>query len=357
MTPGGDLLDRVAELVATPSVSLNETALADVIERCLRSTPWLDVVRIGDNVVGRSPGVGSRIVVAGHLDTVPPNGNETPRREGDVLWGLGAADMKAGLSVMLELAGEEQPPPIGLTLVFYVAEEISREHNGLLQIQVADPEVLAADAAILCEPTGAVVEAGCQGSLALAVTLVGARAHTARPWRGSNAVHRLGPLMERVSSWPGRLPVLDGCAYREALQAVAVHGGVAGNVVPDAVTVTFNHRFAPDRTAQQAAEALRSYFEPVLDEGTGDRVVVVDAAGGALPNLGQPLLARLVEATEAPPRAKLGWTDVAFFAEQGIPAANFGPGDPELAHTAAERVTLQDVQKVHRTLRALIYSR
>ena len=355
MTGGGDLLDRVAELVAVPSVSQEEAALADLVEGRLRTTSWLEVGRIGDNLVARTSGPGPRLVVAGHLDTVPPNGNAAPRRDRDVLWGLGAADMKAGLAVMLELAAERRPPPIGLTLAFYVAEEIGREHNGLLQIEAADPTLLSGDAAILCEPTGAVVEAGCQGSLALAVTLVGVRAHTARPWRGANAIHRLGPLIERVADWPQRRPVLDGCTYREALQAVGVQGGVAGNVVPDSVTLSLNHRFAPDRTAQQAAEAVRAHLAPALDETLGDSTVVRDAAGGAPPNLDHRLLARLVEETGVAPRAKLGWTDVAFFAQRGIPAANFGPGDPELAHTADENVTLTDVQAVHRALRSLLH--
>ena len=350
-----DLLARTAELVAIPSVSGDEAALADRVEAELRSTPWLEVVRVGDNLVARSTGTGRRVVLAGHLDTVPANGNSLPRVAADTLWGLGSADMKGGLAVMLGLAGEPEPPPVQVTFAFYVAEEIAREHNGLLQIEAADPALLAGDVAILGEPTGAVVEAGCQGALAVAVTVGGVRAHTARPWRGVNALHRLGPVLDRIASWQERRPVIDGCEYREALQAVRAEAGVATNVVPDTVTLTLNHRFSPDRDSEQAFAALVGYLTPVLDPAAGDTAALVDAAPGAPPGLGEPLIAALVAATGVAPRAKLGWTDVAFFSERGIPAANFGPGDPEVAHTAGEAVTRAELDSAHRSLRAVLY--
>lgn len=350
-----ELLDRVAELVAIPSPSHGEAALADHVEARLRATPWLDVARVADNVVARTAGDGRRVLLAGHLDTVPPNGNETPRRDGDVLWGLGSADMKGGLAVMLELAAEAAPPPVEVTFVFYVAEEVARADSGLLALERARPELLAADVAVLGEPTGAVVEAGCQGVCKLDVTLRGARAHTARPWAGRNAVHRLGPLLEAVAAWPGRQPVIDGCRYREAMQAVRVAGGVADNVVPDEVRLSLNHRFAPDRTAGDAEAAVRACLAPFLEDG--DEVEVTDVAPAAPPGLDDPTLARLVAETGVAPRAKLGWTDVAFFAERQIPAANFGPGDPVLAHTAGERVTAGDLLAVHRILRRVLWER
>jgi succinyl-diaminopimelate desuccinylase len=350
-----DLLALTAELVAIPSVSGDETALADRVEAELRASAWLEVVRVGDNLVARSPGRGRRVVLAGHLDTVPANGNCIPRVAGDTLWGLGSADMKGGLAVMLALAAEAEAPPLPVTFAFYVAEEIAREHNGLLQIEAADPDLLAGDVAILGEPTGAVVEAGCQGSLSVEVTVGGARAHTARPWRGINALHRLGPLLDRVACWQERRPVIDGCEYREALQAVRAEAGVASNVVPDSATLTLNHRFSPDRDAEQALAALLGYLTPVLDPEAGDSTALLGAAPGALPGLGEPLLAALVDVTGAAPRAKLGWTDVAFFSERGIPAANFGPGDPEVAHTADEAVTRADLDAAHRSLRAVLH--
>jgi succinyl-diaminopimelate desuccinylase len=348
-----DLLDQVAELVAIPSPSRSEGVLADHVEARLDASRWLQVERVGDNVVARTGGRGRRVLLAGHLDTVPANGNETPRRDGDVLWGLGSADMKGGLAVMLALAGQADAPPVELTLVFYVAEEVARRHNGLLEIERSRAELLAADVAVLGEPTGAVVEAGCQGTLRIAVTLTGVRAHTARPWKGVNALHRLGPLLDRVAAFPAREPVLDGCRYREALQAVEVAGGVAGNVVPDEARLLLNHRFAPDRDPAEAEQAVRDWLAPVID--ATDRVELIDAAPPAAPSLSHPILERLVAETGAPPRAKLGWTDVAFFAERGVAATNFGPGDPELAHTAEERVSKSELERVLAVLQRVLY--
>lgn len=344
-----DLLADTAELVDIFSVSHHETAIADLIEGRLREAPWLSVERIGDNVVARTNlGRRSRIVLAGHTDTVPANGNERARVDGDVLWGLGSADMKAGLAVMLELARTVAAPAIDVTYVFYAGEEVAAEFNGLRRLLAERPDLLEADAAILGEPTGAVVEAGCQGTLRVAVTLGGERAHTARPWMGRNAIHRLGPVLERVAAYVERRPELDGCTYREALQAVKVEGGVAGNVVPDEAVITLNHRFAPDRTVD---EALAHVGEVV---GEADRVELVDSAPPAPPGLSHPLLAGLVSRTRQPPRAKLGWTDVSFFAAHGVPATNFGPGDPTLAHTAGERVERAELDQVAAVLRSLL---
>jgi succinyl-diaminopimelate desuccinylase len=343
-----DLLARTADLVAIPSVSHQEGALADHVESVLRSRTGLDITRIGANVVGRSHlGRARRVVLAGHLDTVPVNGNQAPRLDGDTLWGLGSADMKGGLAVMLEVAAALPEPAIDVTFAFYAGEEVAREHNGLLTIAAVSPDLLQGDAAVLGEPTCARIEAGCQGVLKVDVELGGERAHTARPWMGINAVHRLGPILATLATYEARQPVIDGCRYREALQAVAVHGGVAGNVVPDRATLTLNHRFAPDRTAAEAEGALRELLNPVLDPAQGDQLRVIEAQPAAAPSLTHPVLAALVAATTAPARGKLGWTDVAFFAERGIPAVNFGPGDPELAHTAAERVDRAELDQAY----------
>ncbi|MGH9057888.1 MAG: succinyl-diaminopimelate desuccinylase [Acidimicrobiales bacterium] len=352
---GGDLLDLAAQLVGIGSESHHESALAGWVHRALTPVPGLDVMRIGDNVVARtSLGRSSRVVLAGHLDTVPANGNAIPQVDGDTLRGLGSADMKGGLAVMLALATSTPEPAIDVTYVFYACEEVDRRDNGLIAIAAADPALLAGDAAVLGEPTSALVEAGCQGVLKAEVTVGGARAHTARPWMGVNAVHRLGPVLERVSAYEARRPVIDGCEYREAVQAVYVGGGVAGNVVPDRATVSLNHRFAPDRDAAAARAWLEGYLAPVLDAASGDSVCVSEAQPAAPPSLGHPLLAGLLRATGAPARAKLGWTDVAFFAERGVPAANFGPGDPELAHTAGELVTRADLDRAYTGLRGML---
>jgi succinyl-diaminopimelate desuccinylase len=353
-----DLLAATAALVAVPSVSHSEGLLADQVEAGLRRVERLSVDRIGNNVVARTHlGLPSRIVLAGHLDTVPANGNSDPKIDGDTLWGLGSADMKGGLAVMLAVAGTESGAAMDVTYVFYSGEEVAREHNGLLEIEAVAPELLVGDVAVLGEPTGARIEAGCQGVLKVEVSLGGVRAHTARPWMGVNAVHRLGPLLERVAGYEPRQPMIDGCRYQEALQAVNVSGGVAANVVPDRATLLLNHRFAPDRDAAAAEASVRALVEPLLDPSAGDRVAVVESQPGALPSLTHPLLRTLLKATSLPPRAKLGWTDVAFFAERGIPAVNFGPGDPEVAHTADERVTRSELDRAYTSLRDLIIGR
>src|ERR1700733_6429247 len=335
-----DLLAATTELMAVPSLSRHEAALAERVEASLRACPWLEVTRIGDNVVARTNhGHAERLVLAGHLDTVPPGGNETPRLEGGTVWGLGASDMKGGLAVMLDLAATVREPAVDLTWCFYACEEVGRADSGLLALWEQRPDLLAGDAAVLGEPTGALVEAGCQGTMRVRITLRGVRAHTARPFTGRNAVHRLAPLLQRVADWQGREVVLDGCTYVEQLQVVAIDGGVAANVVPDRASVTLNHRYAPDRHKAGAEAFLRELLDPTLDPELGDTWDLLDAGDGAPPSLEHPLLRALVERSGGLPKAKVGWTDVASFWEHGVPAANFGPGDPLLAHHPDERVT------------------
>jgi len=348
-----DLLDRTAALIDIPSVSHDERAITDHLEAALRAVPWLRIDRMGDNLVARTElGRPMRLVLAGHTDTVPVNGNDRARIDGDTLWGLGAADMKSGIAVMLELARTVDDPAVDLTYVFYAGEEVAAEHNGLGHLFRDRPELLAGDVALLGEPTGAVLEAGCQGTMRVDVDLVGERAHSARPWMGRNAIHRLGRLLSLVEGFDERRPVIDGCEYREALQAVRVEGGVAANVVPDRASVTLNHRFAPDRDEAAAEARVRAVLEPVLEDG--DRVTVVDAAPSARPGLDHPLLRAMIDRHHLDVRAKLGWTDVARFASRGIPAANFGPGDPLLAHTADERVTRDQLERSWRVLHDLV---
>jgi succinyl-diaminopimelate desuccinylase len=348
-----DLIERTAALVAVPSESHQEAALAEIVEQRLGAAPHLRVERVGDNVVARTElGRDQRLVVAGHLDTVPAAGNGMPRIEGDVLWGLGAADMKGGLAVMLELAGAIAEPAVDVTWVFYAGEEVAAEHNGLRRLFTERPDLVAGDAALLGEPTDGVLEVGCQGTMRIRVTLRGARAHSARPWMGRNALHRAGPLLAALDAYEARRPVLDGCEYREALQAVFVEGGVAANVVPDVATVTLNHRFAPDRTLDEARAHVEAVVAPYLEPG--DDIEVVDAADAALPGLRHPLLSALRARNDLEVRAKLGWTDVSRFAAAGIPAANFGPGDSALAHSRDERVERSSLEVVYRALDDLL---
>lgn len=354
VTPPVDLLAATAALVDIASVSHHEGDITDHLEARLRAVPWLEVTRVEHNLVARTHlGRAQRLALVGHTDTVPANGNERARIDGDVLHGLGSADMKGGLAVFLALAESLAEPAVDLTYVFYECEEVASRFNGLRKLVEQAPQLLAADAAILGEPTNSIIEAGCQGAMRAELTLRGARAHTARPWMGRNAVHRLSPVLARLAEYRERRPVIDGCEYREAMSAVKVDGGVAGNVVPDSVVLTINHRFAPDRDPAQAEAHLRDVVgvDVLADDAS---LTVVDCAAGAPPGLTHPLLAGLLARTGAAPVAKLGWTDVAFYAGLGIPACNFGPGDPTIAHTAGEHVGRRDLERAWHVLHDLV---
>ena len=342
-----DLLSLTAKLVDIPSVSSEEKAIADYIESELRQIPGLQVERIGDNLVARTNlGHAQRILLAGHTDTVP--GTQGSRIEGDVLWGLGSADMKSGLAVMLELARTITEPKIDITWVFYVCEEVQSDRNGLRHLFAEVDELLEADAVVLGEPTNAMIEAGCQGTMRFEVILRGTRAHTARPWMGVNAIHRAGPLLSAIDQYQHREPEIDGCKYREALQVVNISGGIAGNVVPDETVLLINHRYAPDRNSEEAESHVKGFLDPYL--GEGDLITLIDHAPAAAPGLNHPLISSLIESNGLTVKAKLGWTDVAFFAERGIPAVNFGPGDPTLAHTENENVHRKPIEETFAAL-------
>ena len=347
-------LESVLELVRVDSVSRNEGTIATLVENRLRENPRLDVERIGDNVVARTTGhFATRLLVAGHLDTVPGDPS-TARIEGDVLHGVGSCDMKASVAVMLELALEDVARSVEVTWVFYAREEIARSESGLLEIFELRPELLKADAAILGEPTGGVVEAGCQGSLRVNIELRGHRAHTARPFTGVNAIHRLGRLVEHVANYEPRVVEIDGVTFTEQLQTVSIEGGIAPNVVPDVARCTLNHRVAPDRGESEALAWLVSYLEAFIEPH--DVLEVIDWAPAASPELLNPRIAALVALTNASPRGKLGWTDVATFAHLGIAATNFGAGDPLLAHRSDELVTRYEVDEFANVLREWLNS-
>ena len=343
-----DLLALTEQLCAVPSVSGDERALAELVEARLRErAAGLEIERMGENVVARTQrGAATRILLGGHLDTVPANGNATPRVEGDTLHGLGAADMKGGLAVLLVLA-ESLARGDGardVTLVFYEGEEVADEHNGLRRLFAERPDLVAADVAVLLEPTGGWIEAGCQGTIHVRVTFNGARAHSARPWMGVNAVHRAAPTLARIAAHEAPTVTVDGLDYRESLQVVRVQAGVANNVVPDRCEIVVNRRYAPACSHDDAVAQTLAMF------ADADAVEVVSASPAAAPNLAHPLVAELVAAGSLDVRPKLGWTDVARFAQHGIAAVNFGPGDPELAHTAAERVERADLDNCLRVL-------
>lgn len=360
LTPPGlgeRLLDLVAELVRRESVSRHEAELAAYLVGRLAALPGFRLEQVEGQLVLRSEfGCPGRIVLAGHLDTVPPSGPIGPRRTADRISGLGAVDMKGGLAVLVDLvesvARGEIRAALDVSVVLYTCEEVADTENGLGRLLGARPDLFRGDAAVLLEPTDGWVEAGCQGSLRARLSVAGQRAHTARPWQGENAIHRLAPLLGALASWTGREVDLDGCLYRESLQAVGLEGGVAGNVVPDRASVVVNYRFAPDRSGDEALRWLLEWSAPLV--GEGGSCEVVDRVDGAAPAIGHPLMAALVALSGRPPRAKLGWTDVARFAQIGLPAVNFGPGDPELAHTPGEWVDAASLVAVWAALGRLI---
>ncbi|OZB50273.1 MAG: succinyl-diaminopimelate desuccinylase [Cellulomonas sp. 14-74-6] len=349
-----DLLTLTRTICDVPSVSGGERQLADLVERALRDLPHLQVLRDGDTVVARTRlGRPRRIAIAGHLDTVPIADNVPSHVVGAgadaVLWGRGAVDMKAGVAVLLALAAELTAPVHDVTWVFYDHEEVAADLNGLGRVAAAHPDWLAADFAVLGEPTAGGVEGGCNGTLRAEVVVPGVAAHSARSWMGVNAIHRAGELLRRLEEHTPATVTVDGLEYREGLNAVLVSGGTAANVIPDRCVVTVNYRFAPTRSIAEAEAHVREVM-------AGYDVTVVDAAAGALPGLDRPaareFIAAVLGATGRAPVAKLGWTDVARFSALGVPAVNFGPGDPLLAHARDERCPRTQIEQVHAALRA-----
>lgn len=346
-------LDLSADVVALTealcnieSVSHHEAEICDAVESELRKLPHLEITRIGNNLVARTQlGQPERVVLAGHLDTVPLNDNLPVRNDGTNLHGLGTCDMKGGVACLLKLAHDLQEPNRDLTFIAYEAEEVADEFNGLGVLARERPDLLDADFAILLEPSNAGIEAGCQGTLRVEVSAKGERAHSARAWRGDNAIHNAADILNRLNSYEPRRPVIAGLEYREGLNAVVITGGVATNVIPDSCVVTVNYRFAPDRSEAQALAHVEEVF-------AGFDLVVTDSAPGALPGLELPAAQEFVKATGSVLAPKYGWTDVARFTAMGVPAVNFGPGDPNYAHKKDEFVPIDDLLRCEMALRS-----
>lgn len=346
----GDVVELLRDLVDIESVSGNEGPITDAIERGLRGYPHLEVIRDGNVLVARTNlGRDSRVVVAGHTDTVPltsePNLPCRISGDGDdrILIGRGTCDMKGGVAVALSAAAALTQPRHDVTWIFYDNEEVEAEKNGLLRISRTRPELLAGDFAVLGEPTAARIEGGCQGTLRVQATFTGRAAHSARAWMGHNAIHDAADFLARLQAYEPAQPWVDGLQYHEGLNAVRIAGGIAGNVIPDRCTIEVNYRFAPDKSAEEALAWVREYF-------TGIELEVTDLAAGARPGLDQPAAADFIAAVGGEPKPKHGWTDVALFASVGVPAVNFGPGDPIKAHADDEFCPASQVYACHDAL-------
>lgn len=343
-----DVVQLTRAVCDIESVSGNEAALADAIEAALVPLAHLEVLRDGDTVLARTAlGRAERVVIAGHIDTVPLAGNLPTWTEGagddEILYGRGTADMKSGVAVQLKVASSLLEPTRDVTWIFYDNEEVEAERNGLGRVARNHPDWLAADFAVLCEPSGATVEGGCNGTMRVEVTARGKAAHSARAWTGVNAIHEAGHIVFRLSAYEPQEVEVEGLVYRECLNAVGISGGIAGNVIPDRCVVTVNYRFAPSKSASDAEHHLREIFE-------GYEVVVVDVSPGARPGLDHPAAAAFVAAIGREPQPKYGWTDVSRFSALGVPAVNYGPADPSLSHTDEEHCPAAAIRECERAL-------
>ncbi|MFM1953460.1 MAG: hypothetical protein RL187_669 [Actinomycetota bacterium] len=338
--------ELAAALIDIPSVSGGEETLADAIEKILTSSSHVEVVRYGNTVAARTTlGRDFRVVWAGHLDTVPAHGNERARLESGLLFGRGSVDMKSGIAVALKLALEVPDPAVDVTWIFYDNEEVESDKNGLGLFGSAHPDWVVGDFAIVGEPSRGFIEGGCNGTLRVEVRSTGKQAHSARSWMGTNAIHEAAEILRRLAEYSAEQVDVEGLTYREGLNAVGILGGVAGNVIPDSCVVTVNYRFAPSKTVEMALDHVKSVFE-------GFEVALVDQAPGARPGLTQPVVQEFVATLGVEVAPKFGWTDVARFGQWGIPAVNYGPGDPALAHSDDEHVAVDQIRAVYQGMKA-----
>jgi succinyl-diaminopimelate desuccinylase len=330
---GQTLAEKLLWLCQIPSPIGEERALCDAVaERLSAARTAAPVRRYGDSlVVPLSRGTGGpHVVLAGHLDVVRTEHEGPPRIEGERLYGAGAADMKSGVCLMLDLAERQRRPNADLTLVFYAREEGPFAENELGRVLAEDPEVTRADVAIALEPSDNKLQLGCGGSLHAAVTFTGKTAHSARPWQGENAIHKAAGLLARLGALEPVPDVVDGLEWKSVVSATLASGGRARNVIPDQLELNVNHRFGPGTSVERAQERIR---ELVAGEAL---VRFIDLAPSAPPRRDHPLIAALAESGVAGLEPKQAWTDVARFSAAGVPAANFGPGVQAQAHQKNE---------------------
>ena len=340
-----ELSKLTLDLVNISSVSKDEKSIADSIAEALKKIGHLKITRVNNSIVAQTNfGNKQRVVIAGHIDTVPANNNFPGKINNSEVIGLGSVDMKSGIAVALKLASEITSSNYDVTYLFYESEEIETKFNGLELITKQQKDLLDCDFAILMEPTNGILEVGCQGSLRFEVSTSGKRSHSARWWNGENAIHKTNKILEILNNYKSREPEIDGHKFREGLQAVKVNGGIAGNVVPDSVTISINHRFAPDTSIDQATQNMKTLFKDFNFQ-------LVDAANAAPTGLSNQLIKEFVSNIGKNVAPKFGWTDVARFANAGIPAINFGPGDPNLAHHPEEKVLISQINDVYESLK------
>ncbi len=345
-----DVVELTKDICDIYSVSASESELADAIESALRQCAHLEVIRNQDAVIARTNlARAKRVIIAGHIDTVPVVHNLPSKlieQDGKtMLWGRGTVDMKAGVAVQLKLAAELSNPNVDITWVFYDHEEVDSALNGLGRISRMTPELLHGDFAVLCEPSNARVEGGCNGTLRAEIKLSGVKAHSARPWMGENALHKAAVPLGILANYQPEEIMVDGLVYKESLNAVLMSAGIAGNVIPDQAVITVNYRFAPSKSALEAEAQLKELF-------AGFEIEITDSADGARPGLDLPEAKAFIAQTQGEPAPKYGWTDVARFSALGIPAVNYGPGDPNKAHADDEAVAIEQIYACEKALRA-----
>jgi succinyl-diaminopimelate desuccinylase len=333
-----DLVETLTWLVDIPSVTGDEARLRDAISARLTRLPQQ---RIADSLVVGEPAEGT-VILAGHLDTVPAQGESRSRVEAERVHGLGTTDMKSGLAVMIHLI--EMLGTGKVAGVFYAGEEGPLPGNQLGPVLEEAAWLRSAAGAVVLEPTDRAIEAGCQGSINADVVFTGEPAHSARPWLGENAITKASGFLSEMGSLQPEPHVIGGLEFLEVISVTTAHGGIARNVIPGEFVMNVNYRFAPDREPEDAVARLHEACSGA------DRVEVTDLAPAGSVDLDHPLFRSLIEQTRAPVQGKQGWTDVAQLSAAGIPAINFGPGEPALAHKPGESVRISDLSWVYESL-------
>ncbi|HVR33556.1 MAG TPA: succinyl-diaminopimelate desuccinylase [Acidimicrobiia bacterium] len=338
------LVETAAWLVDIPSVTGDETAIVEAVAGRLEG---MDEHRIGRSLVVGRPTGGPMILLVGHLDTVPYQGQGPATIVDGKLHGLGAADMKGGLAVIIHLLEDRDvvAGPYSVVGIFYDGEEGPADGNGLGPLLDGTGWLTDAEFAVVLEPSDGQIQVGCNGSINAAVTFSGRSSHSARPWWGENAVTKAGEWLAEMHLREPEPHFIDGLEYREVMSVTMAAGGIARNVIPDRFELNLNYRFSPDRSVDDAIAVVHQ-------AATGaDSVDIVDVAPAGPVSVSHPFVGRLAAAAGAELAAKQGWTDVARLGEYGIPAVNFGPGQASEAHQRDEYVAMSQIEETFTALR------